>query len=116
MEMKKKRKKKKRRGKSEGGLETPLLLDPEIRYSVSNYSIYVYHVEVGVITSRVLLALDFREPGMPSRELALVLGREILCGDCASPVKSGGVGAADVSMGGGSEGLLWICRSGTALL
>lgn len=73
-------------------------------------------MEVGVITSRVLLALDFREPAKPSRELALVLGREILCGDGASLVKRGGVGAADVSMGGGIAGLLWTCKSGAALL
>lgn len=68
------------------------------------------------MTSRVLLALDLREPANPSRELALVLGREILCGDGASLVKRGGVGAADMSMGGGSAGLLWTCNSGTPLL
>lgn len=82
------------------------MLDPKIRSPNSNRSIYVYHVEVGVITSRVLLALDFRDPASPSRELALVLGKELLCGDCASQVKRGGVGAADVLMGGGSAGLL----------
>lgn len=97
-------------------METPLFLDPKIRYSVSNYSVYVYHVEVGVITSRVLLALDFREPARPSMELVFVLGRELLCGDCVSLGKRGGVGAADVSMGGGSAGLLWTCNSGAALL
>lgn len=108
--------KKKRRGKKKGIWRLHCCWDPKIRYSVSNCSVYVYHVEVGVITSRVLLALDFREPAKPSRELALVLGREILCGDGASLVKRGGVGAADVSIGGGNAGLLWTCKSGAALL
>lgn len=93
--------KRKKRGK-EKGFEAPLRLNPQIRYFISICGIYVYHVEVGVITSRVLHALDFREPARPSRELAFVLGREMLCGDGASLVNRGGVGAADVSMGGGS--------------
>lgn len=96
MEMKRKEK----RGE-ENGFGDPLWQDPKIRYFISIGGIYVYHVEVGVITSRVLLALDFREPARPSMELAFVLGREILCGDGASLVNRGGVGAADVSMGGG---------------
>lgn len=77
---------------------------------------YVRHVEASVMTSRVLLALDLREPTKPSVQLALVLGREMLCGDCASLIKGGGVGAADVSMGGGGEGLLWACGRRTGLL
>ncbi len=33
----------------------------------------------------------------PSTVLVLVLGNELLCGLCASPVRSGGDGAAEVS-------------------
>ena len=33
----------------------------------------------------------------PSTVLLLVLGKELLCGLCASPVRSGGVGKAEVS-------------------
>lgn len=63
------------------------------------------YVDVGVMTSTVLLALDLRESAGPPIELALVLGTELLWGDCASPVRRGGVAAADVLMGGGSVDL-----------
>lgn len=38
------------------------------------------YVEVGVMTSTVLLVLDFLEPALPT-ELASVLGTLLLCGD-----------------------------------
>lgn len=56
----------------------------------------VDHVDVGVITSTALLALDLRESSAPLMELALVLGRELLCGDCALPAKRGGGGVGTV--------------------
>lgn len=73
------------------------------------------HVDVGVIISMVLLVLDLRESTMPLIELALVLGRELLCGDCASPAKSGGVGAAEL-IGRGNEELFDSCRRVIGLL
>lgn len=59
------------------------------------------------MTSTALLVLDFRDSAGPPTKLALVLGTLLLCGDCPSPVRRGGVGAAeaDVSMGGGT--MLW---------
>lgn len=61
------------------------------------------------MTSTVLLVLDLRESAGPLIELALVLGILLLCGDWPSPVRSGGVGAADaeVSIGGGKR---FVCR------
>ena len=63
------------------------------------------HVEVGVMTSTVLLALDFLEAVLPT-ELPSVLGRLLLCDDdWQSPVSSGGLGAVEaaVLIGGGTE-------------
>lgn len=62
------------------------------------------HVEVGVMTSTVLLVLDLRDPAGPPIQLALVLGMLLLWGDWPSPVRRGGVGAAEaeVSIGGGT--------------
>ena len=59
------------------------------------------YVEVGVRTPATLLPLDLRDVLGPSIELACVLGCEPLCGDCAAPVESGGVGPTEVSMVGG---------------
>lgn len=73
-------------------------------------------VEVGVKTSTGLLALDLREPTAPLMELALVLGRELLWGDCASPVNNGGVGAADELIGKGDDGLIGIWIRGVEAL
>ena len=39
-----------------------------------------------------------------------MLGTELLCGDWAAPVESGGVGAAEVSMAVGSTE--WFCSCG----
>ena len=72
------------------------------------------HVEVGVMTSTALLVLDLRESAAAPIELALVLGTLLLCGDCPSPVRSGGVGTAeaDVSIGGGARLFNRCCACG----
>lgn len=72
----------------------------------------VYYVEVEVKTSRALPALDLQLSTAPLMELALVLGRELLCGDCPSPVMSGGVGAAEVLIGVGID-MLWDISNGS---
>ena len=53
----------------------------------------------------------FRSPIGPSTVLVFVLGSELLWGDCVSSVKSGGVGAAEVSRCDGGERLTcaWVC-------
>lgn len=63
------------------------------------------HVDVGVMTTTMLLLLDLRESAGPPTELALVLGMLLLWGDWPSPVRRGGVGAAEVeiSSGGGTR-------------
>lgn len=72
------------------------------------------HVDVGVMTSTALLVLDLRESAAAPIELALVLGTLLLCGDCPSPVRSGGVGTAevDVSIGGGARLFNRCCACG----
>ena len=52
----------------------------------------------------------------PSTVLVLVLGRELVCGDCVSSVSKGGVGAAEVSSREGGEGLVWTCGKGVGAL
>ena len=64
--------------------------------------LYYIHAEVGVTTSTALLALDFRVSATSATELALVLGPDALCGERPSSGTRGGVGAAEVSIGGGS--------------
>lgn len=71
----------------------------------------IYYVEVGVKTSTALPVLDLRVSTAPLIELALVLGRELLCGDCPSPMTRGGVGAAEVSIGVGIDKLCGIIGS-----
>lgn len=71
------------------------------------------------MTSTVLLVLDLREPANPPVQLALVLGMLLLCGDWPSPVRRGGVGAAEaeVSIGAGTRcvGRAWGCAGGRIL-
>ena len=57
----------------------------------------------------------FRASATSAIELALVLGTELLWGDGPSPGIRGGVGAAEVSIGGGIGGgsPLFVCRVGT---
>ncbi len=62
------------------------------------------------MTPTALLPLDLREPSGSSTELRWVLGTELLCGDWAAPVESGGVGAAEVSIAAGSTE--WFCSCG----
>lgn len=72
---------------------------------------FLYYVEVEVKTSTPFPALDLQVSTAPLMELALVLGRELLCGDCPSPVMSGGVGAAEVLIGVGID-RLWDINKG----
>ena len=62
-----------------------------------------YHEDAGVIISRIWLALDFGTSAISATELALVLGTELLGGEGPSPGTSGGVGAAEVLIGGGGK-------------